>query len=175
MPSPTPMLGFCAWGSGVGKTTLLTRLIPALGQRGIRVSIIKHAHHSFDVDHPGKDSYKLRESGAIQTLLGSRQRWALMTELAHIEPRRPQPSLADLAAQLDASLADIILVEGFKQEPIAKIELHRPALGFPLLAPEDPHIIAVATDAPVKTRLPVLDLNASADIAEFVTTWLRKP
>lgn len=172
--STIPLLAFCAWGSGAGKTTLLTQLIPALHQRGIRVSVIKHAHHTFDVDHPGKDSYKLREAGAVQTLLGSRQRWALMTELTHIEPPRQEPDLSELLAQLDPSLADLVLVEGFRQEPIPKIEVHRLSLRFPLMAGEDPHIIAIATDAPVASALPVLDLNDPAAIAEFVGAWLEQ-
>ena len=164
-----PLLGICAYGSGCGKTTLLTQLIPLLKQRGLRVSLIKHAHHSFDIDHPGKDSYRLREAGAVQTLLGSSKRWALMTEL----PEEREPSLEQLAAQLDPALADIILVEGFKQAAIPKIEVHRPSLGHPLLASQDPHIIAVAADSPVQTHLALLDLNNAAEVAEFVRQWLQ--
>jgi len=169
-----PLLGFCAWGSGVGKTTLLTGLIPVLGLHGLRISVIKHAHHTFDIDHPGKDSYRLRESGAIQTLLGSRQRWALMTELSHIEPQQPEPSLAELLTHLDTSLADLILVEGFKQEAIPKIEVYRPSLGTPLLADHDPHVIAIAADGAAPTKLPVLDLNDPVAIGEFVVAWLKQ-
>lgn len=164
-----PLLGVCAHGSGCGKTTLLTKLIPLLKERGLRVSLIKHAHHSFDIDHPGKDSYRLREAGAVQTLLGSSKRWALMTELSEEQ----EPRLEELAAQLDPGLADLGLVEGFKQAAIPKIEVHRPSLGHPLLADNDPHIIAVAADAAVATRLPVLDLNNAGEIADFVLQWHR--
>lgn len=167
LASRIPLLGICAYGSGCGKTTLLTQLIPALQELGIRVSIIKHAHHSFDIDHPGKDSYRLREAGAVQTLLGSSKRWALMTEFAH----EREPQLEELAAQLDPALADLVLVEGFKQAHIPKIEVHRPNLGHPLLALQDPMIIAIATDAPIDTRLPVLDLNNASEVAAFVQQW----
>ena len=173
MSSPVPLLGFCAWGSNTGKTTLLTQLIPVLMQHGVRVSIIKHAHHAFDIDHPGKDSYRLRESGAVQTMLGSSKRWALMTELSHIDPARQEPDLAELLTHMDASLADLILVEGFRQEAIPKIEIYRPSLDRPLLANTDPHIIAVASDAPAPTILPVLDLNDLPAIAAFVLQWLK--
>jgi molybdopterin-guanine dinucleotide biosynthesis protein B len=165
--STIPLLGVCAYGSGCGKTTLLTRLIPLLNKHGLRISIIKHAHHSFDVDHPGKDSYRLREAGAVQTLLGSSKRWALMTEL----PEAHEPRLEELASHLDPALVDLVLVEGFKQAAVPKIEVHRPSLGHPLLANGDPHIIAVASDGPVMTDLPVLNLNNAAQIAAFVVQW----
>jgi molybdopterin-guanine dinucleotide biosynthesis protein B len=164
-----PLLGFCAYGSGVGKTTLLTSLIPVLSQHGLRVSVIKHAHHTFDIDHPGKDSYRLRQAGAVQTLLGSPRRWALMTELADSK----EPELPELLAHIDPSLADIILVEGFKQTSIPKIEVFRPELNKPLWADQDSHVIAVAADGPVKTALTVLDLNNTVEIAEFVLRWLQ--
>jgi len=164
-----PLLGICAYGSGCGKTTLLTQLIPALHDRGIRVSIIKHAHHSFDIDHPGKDSYRLRQSGAIQTMLGSSKRWALMTEFA----AEQEPRLEELAAQLDPHLADLVLVEGFKQAPIPKIEVHRPSLELPLLAPHDSTIVAVATDAPIAIALPTLDLNNIDEVAAFIMQWFK--
>jgi molybdopterin-guanine dinucleotide biosynthesis protein B len=169
-----PLLGFCAYGSGVGKTTLLTRLIPVLGQHGLRVSVIKHAHHTFDIDHPGKDSYRLREAGAAQMLLGSRHRWALMTELPRT-PRdaQPEPRLAQLLPHIDTALADLLLVEGFKHEAIPKIEIHRPALNNPLLADRDENIIAVASDGAIATKLPVLDLNDPVAIAEFILQWLK--
>jgi molybdopterin-guanine dinucleotide biosynthesis protein B len=172
--SPVPLLGFCAWGSGIGKTTLLTSLIPQLRQRGLRISVVKHAHHSFDIDHPGKDSYRIREAGAVQTLLGSRQRWALMTEVSHIEPQRQEPDLAELLTHMDPTMADIILVEGFKQEAIPKIEVYRPSLGNPLLAENDAFVIAIATDGDTPTTLPVLDLNNPAAIADFVLAWLEQ-
>ncbi len=170
---PIPLLGFCAWGSNLGKTTLLTRLIPVLIEQGLRISVIKHAHHSFDIDHPGKDSYRIRASGAVQTLLGSSQRWALMTELAHASPECTEASLGELVRQMDTALADLILVEGFRQEAIAKIEVYRPSLGHPLLASSDPHIIAVASDGPAATGLPVLDLNDPHAIAKFVSQWME--
>lgn len=170
-----PLLGFCAHGSGIGKTTLLTRLIPVMNARGLRVSVIKHAHHSFDIDHPGKDSYRLREAGTVQMLLGSRHRWALMTELSRTgEPQAEEPGLAELLEQLDSRMADLVLVEGFKREPIPKIEVHRPALQYPLLAAIDPNIIAVATDAPVASALPQLDLNQPAVIADFILDWMER-
>lgn len=169
-----PLLGFCAAGSGVGKTTLLTRLIPELTARGVRLSVVKHAHHAFDIDHPGKDSYRLREAGAVQMLLGSSRRWALMTELARVEPEPREPALAELLTHIDTDLVDLILVEGFKREVFPKIEVHRPSLGKPLLAAHDPHIIAVAADGAVDTALPRLDLNSPAAIADFVLGWMSE-
>lgn len=172
--SETPLLGFCAHGSGIGKTTLLTSLIPVLSSHGLHVSVIKHAHHSFDIDHPGKDSYRLRESGAVQMLLGSRHRWALMTELSRMnKSEEREPSLAELLSHIDASLVDLIVVEGFRHEAIPKIEIHRPALQKPLLANDDKNIIAIASDSSVKTELPVLDLNNPIEIAEFILDWLK--
>ena len=170
--SRVPLLGFCAYGSGIGKTTLLTNLIPVLTQHGLRISVIKHAHHTFDIDHPGKDSFRLRESGAVQMLLGSRHRWALMTELSRI-PHDHEPRLSELLPHVDPSLVDLIVVEGFKNEAIPKIEVYRPTTAKPLLADNDPHVIAVAADGQVKTRLPVLDLNDANEIAEFVLRWLE--
>jgi len=173
-PGKIPLLGFCAYGSGVGKTTLLTQLIPVLTAHGLRISVIKHAHHSFDIDHPGKDSFRLREAGAVQMLLGSRHRWALMTELARTPAGgRTEPGLAQLLPHIDAALVDLVLVEGFKHEAIPKIEIYRPALSKPLLAEHDTHIIAVASDGDVATQLPVLDLNNPAEIARFILDWLK--
>jgi len=165
-PSP-PVLGFAAW-SGTGKTTLLIRLLPLLKARGLRVAVVKHAHHSFDIDHPGKDSYELRQAGAAQMLIGSRQRWALMVENADDEDW----SLSDLIQHLDVSRLDLILVEGYKPERIPKIEIHRPSLGKPLLYRDDPSVIAIATDdaAAITTDLPVLDLNEAEEIVEFILT-----
>jgi molybdopterin-guanine dinucleotide biosynthesis protein B len=172
--SKIPLLGFCAYGSGIGKTTLLTSLIPELTSRGLRVSVIKHAHHSFDIDHPGKDSYRLRESGAVQMLLGSRRRWALMTELSRIEDgTKPEPDLAELLTHIDTNLADLVVVEGFKKEAIPKIEVYRPILNSPLLAQHDNNVIAVASDGAVDTQLPVLDLNDPIQIADFILLWLK--
>ncbi len=163
---PTPLLGFSAF-SGTGKTTLLTRLIPYLVTKGIQLAIIKHAHHNFDIDHPDKDSYKLRHAGALQMLISSSRRWALMHELNASEKEQ---SLAELLSQIDHERANLILVEGFKKEPITKIELHRPSLGHPLLCEQDEHIIAVAVDAAVKIHRPIatLDLNQHEQIGDFI-------
>jgi molybdopterin-guanine dinucleotide biosynthesis protein B len=172
---PVPLLGFCAYGSGIGKTTLLTSLIPILSARGLRISVIKHAHHTFDIDHPGKDSYRLRESGAVQMLLGSRHRWALMTELSRVPDRdSPEPSLSQLLQHIEPTFADLVVVEGFKQEPIPKIEVYRPNLNKPMLAMHDPHIVAIAADAHVATDLPLLNLNDPNAIADFIMQWLKQ-
>jgi molybdopterin-guanine dinucleotide biosynthesis protein MobB len=157
-----PILGICAAGSNAGKTTLITKLIPELIKRNIRVSVIKHAHHNFDIDYPGKDSYQIREAGAVQTLIASSKRWALMTEIAN------EPNLEELIAQINPEFADLILVEGFKQAPIPKIEVHRPGLDMPLLAGSGVNIIAVASDAKLELSVPVLDLNDIAQIADFI-------
>lgn len=169
----TPILGVCAYGSGMGKTTLLLKLIPELISRGLCISVVKHAHHRFDIDHPGKDSYRLREAGAAQMMIGSSRRWALMTELAEVpDTAQVEPELADLLVHMDTELADLILVEGFRHAPIAKIEVYRAALGMPLLALEDPSIIAVATDSPVAATQPQLDINDVSAIASYVMQWL---
>ncbi|BCM25923.1 molybdopterin-guanine dinucleotide biosynthesis protein B [Methyloradius palustris] len=175
MAKAPPLLGFSAYGSGIGKTTLLTKLIPELVAQGIRVSVIKHAHHSFDIDHPGKDSYRLREAGAVQTLVASGERWALMTELKHLKDHvESEPVLAELVQQIDPALVDVVLVEGFKDAPISKIEVHRPSLNMPLLANHDANIIAIASDEIIETSLPLLDLNNISEIAAFIRQWLAK-
>lgn len=163
---PTPLLGFCAF-SGTGKTTLLQKLIPYLKDQGLRLAVIKHAHHDFDVDHPEKDSYKLRHAGACEMLISSGKRWALMHELAENEP---EWSLLQLLEQIDHANTDLILVEGFKKEPIQKIELHRPSLGHPLLCQDDTQIIAVATDETLAQNVQqaVLDLNNPQIMGEFI-------
>ncbi len=172
--SKIPLLGFCAYGSGIGKTTLMTNLIPLLNSHGLRISVIKHAHHSFDIDYPGKDSFRLREAGAVQMLLGSRHRWALMTELSRIDsPPVKEPGLADLLPHVDSDLVDLIMVEGFKSEAIPKIEIYRPNLNKRLLADSDKNVIAIASDGAVETKLPVLDLNNPAEIAEFILLWAK--
>lgn len=163
-----PVLGICATASNVGKTTLVTQLIPVLAQRNIRVSVIKHAHHQFDIDYPGKDSFNIREAGAIQTLIASSKRWALMTEMHRTPDTSDEADLHSLIAELNPHYADLILVEGFKQAAIPKIEVFRPSLALPLLATEDSHIIAIASDGPVVASIPVLDLNATNTIADFV-------
>jgi molybdopterin-guanine dinucleotide biosynthesis protein B len=164
-----PIIGFAAW-SGTGKTTLLKALLPRLNARSLRVGMVKHAHHSFDLDHPGKDSYELRKSGAAQMLISSRSRWALVVEQAL--PREPR--LDEVLLELEQAALDLILVEGFKDEEFAKIELHRPSRKRPLLYPDDPCIVAVACDAPLGDTppLPVLDLNDPEAIADFIVRHL---
>lgn len=183
----TPILGFAAY-SGTGKTTLLEQLIPILRERGIRVAVLKHAHHNFDIDKPGKDSYRLRKAGADQMLIASDQRWALMTETE--EP----DSFEYLLEQFDHSDLDLIIVEGFKGERIPKIELHRPSLGHELICLSENALyadnrcngarhdesdkslvlsdsfIAVASDEQVELPqgLSLLDLNAPNHIADFI-------
>lgn len=174
MSQNVPLLGFCAWGSGIGKTTLLTSLIPVLVLHGVRLSVIKHAHHTFDIDHPGKDSYRLREAGAVQMLLGSQNRWALITERSRTEEGKREIKLCDLLPHMDTTQIDLILVEGFKQEAIPKIEVYRPSLDRPLLADSDPNVIAIATDGEVQSLLPLLDLNDPITIADFVLDWLNR-
>lgn len=165
-----PMMGLAAW-SGAGKTTLLKGLLPLLRARGLRVGVVKHAHHEFDIDLPGKDSYELRKAGATQVLVGSRKRWALVVETELTE----DPSLAELLAHLGGSDLDLILIEGLKHEPIAKIEVHRPGLGRPLLCETDASVVAVAVDAPVTLprQLPLLDLNDPYQIVEFIVDRLK--
>ena len=160
-----PVLGFAAY-SGTGKTTLLAQLLPLLKNRGLRIAMIKHAHHEFDVDKPGKDSYELRKAGASQMLIASSMRWALMTE----REQPGEPVLADLIQHIDRRATDLILVEGFKHEAFPKIELHRRETGKPLLYPEDENIIAVATDSPdaLKTCLPLLPINDPSAVANFI-------
>ncbi|MEW6646058.1 MAG: molybdopterin-guanine dinucleotide biosynthesis protein B [Pseudomonadota bacterium] len=161
-----PLLAFVA-ASGTGKTTLLEQLIPLLRSHGLHLAVIKHTHHDFDIDQPGKDSYRMRAAGAQQVMVASRRRWALLTE--HPDGRA-EPCLEELVAALDRTTLDLILVEGFKHEAVTKIELHRPTLGKPPLFPHDPRIIAVACDAPpnVPISLPLLDLNDPSAIAAFV-------
>ena len=165
-----PVLGFCGF-SGAGKTTLLTKLIPALKARGIRASLIKHAHHTFDIDQAGKDSYKLREAGSVQTLIASSKRWALMTETPEM---KDEPNLNYLLTQIDTRLADIVLVEGFKHEAIPKIEVYRAKLNRPLLAIEDAHIIAVASDTSLSIKQAQIDLNDIDAMVGFVQHWLTQ-
>jgi molybdopterin-guanine dinucleotide biosynthesis protein B len=157
------VFGFAGW-SGSGKTTLIERVIPEITARGLRVSVIKHAHHGFDVDKPGKDSWRHREAGAGEILLVSDERWVLMHEMrGALEP--------DLDAQLAIlSPCDLVLVEGFKDVPIPKIEIHRPAHGKALLYPGNPAIVAIATDADLSAPLPCLNLNDPATVAAFILT-----
>ena len=156
------VIGLAGW-SGAGKTTLLTRLIPCLNARGIGVSTVKHAHHEFDVDRPGKDSWLHREAGAEQVLVASARRWALMTELR----AAPEPGLGFLLSRL--SPVDLVVVEGFKRDRHPKIEVHRAANGKPWLHPYDPAIRAVAADAPPQGGdIPFVSLDDTAGIADLV-------
>lgn len=163
----TPVLAIAAW-SGTGKTTLLKKLIPALCARGIRPGLIKHTHHNMDVDKPGKDSYELRKAGAAQTMVASRERWALMTET----PDEAPLDLAYLVSRMDHSMLDLVLVEGFKHEAVAKILLFRSDAGHDVSELTlDEHVIAVASDVALDVEVPVLDLNDEDKIAEFIVGW----
>lgn len=169
-----PILGIIAAGSNVGKTTLIEQLIPALAANEIRVSVIKHAHHAFDIDHPGKDSYQIREAGAVQTLIASNKRWALMTEMQRTPDNIAEADLSSLIVQLNEAYADLILVEGFKQASIPKIEIYRSSLGLPLLADSDPNIIAIACDEVINCTKPQLALNNPIAICEFIMQWIKR-
>ena len=160
-----PILGFAAF-SGTGKTTLLTQIIPLLKQHGLRIGLIKHSHHNFQIDQPGKDSFRLREAGASPVMLISTHSRAIITE---ITPKQ-EPRLDDQLKLFDQSELDLILVEGFKAEQFPKIELHRPSLNKPLLYPNDPDIIAIASDCPLETPdyLTQLDINQPEMIAAFI-------
>ena len=161
------VFGLAGW-SGSGKTTLLMRLIPALVARGVTVSTVKHAHHLFDIDQPGKDSWKHRQAGASEVLISSEARWALMHE--HRGAR--EPGLGELLAHMTP--VDLVIVEGFKTEAFPKLEIHRPSLGKPLLHPDDPDIVAVASDAPIAgLRLPCLPLDDIAAIASLILAECR--
>lgn len=150
--------------SGSGKTTLLEKILPELAKRSLRVAVIKHSHHNAQIDHPGKDSWRMKDAGAVQVIMACDRRWALMTET-------PSPvNLEYLAKQFDSDFYDLILVEGFKDEPIAKILLHRKAM--PKSLPElDDHVLAVATDYPLETALPLLNINDFEQIADFIVQW----
>jgi molybdopterin-guanine dinucleotide biosynthesis protein B len=168
----TPVLGFAAF-SGTGKTTLLRELIPRLRTRGLRLGLVKHSHHAFEIDRPGKDSFLLRQAGASQVVLASRRRTVVQRRYrtgggnAAIEA---EPDLADFLRCVDRPTLDLLLVEGYKHAPIPKIELHRPALGHPLLAERDAAVIAVASDEPPAAVLavPLLNINAVDEVAAFV-------
>jgi len=165
-----PLLAVAAW-SGTGKTTLLKKLIPALCARGVRPGLIKHTHHDMDVDTPGKDSYELRKAGAAQTLVASNQRWALMTET----PDENELDLGWLVSRMDATKLDLVLVEGFKHEPLPKILLWREDCGHDINELTiDEHAIAVASDVTLALKVPVLDLNDIEEVAEFVLQWLTQ-
>ena len=161
------IFGFAGW-SGSGKTTLIEKLIPRFVQRGLRVSLIKHAHHTFDVDQPGKDSYRHRHAGASEVLVTSSRRWVLMHELrgAH------EPAFDEQLKRL--SPCDLLLMEGFKFAPIPKLEIWRAETGEGMLHPNDPHIVALATDSKVETKLPVFDLDDDAAIASFIMEYINQ-
>lgn len=165
-----PVVGFAAY-SGTGKTTLLKEIIPLLRNRGIRVGVIKHAHHSFAIDTPGKDSYELRAAGASQMLIASREREALILE----KEFESEAGLDQLLEKLDQNALDMILVEGFKDEAFPKIELYRKGERRPPFYPQDANIVAIATDCelPVDTHLPVLNINAAEQIVEFICGRFR--
>ena len=155
------IFGFAGY-SGSGKTTLIEKLIPLFVQRGLRVSLIKHAHHTFDVDQPGKDSFRHRHAGCTEVLVTSSRRWALMHELRGAA----EPTLNEQIERL--SPCDLLLVEGFKHEPIPKLEVYRAEVGESMIHPHDGNIVAIASDAKVDSALPQLDLNAPEAIAAFV-------
>ena len=155
------VIGFAGW-SGSGKTTLLRRLIPALTAEGLRVSTCKHAHHAFEIDRPGKDSWMHRQAGAVEVMVGSASRWALMHELRD----EAEPELPGLLQRM--SRVDLVLVEGFKRGPQRKIEVHRAAVGKPLLYPGDATVVAIAADPVVDAPLPSValdDVDAVAQLA----------
>jgi molybdopterin-guanine dinucleotide biosynthesis protein B len=154
------VFGFAGY-SGSGKTTLIENIIPVLVSQGIRVSLIKHAHHAFDVDQPGKDSYRHRQAGASEVMLTSAKRWILMHEILD----QPEPELPEQLRRM--SPCDIVLIEGFKKQPIPKLEIHRKAHGVPFLYRNDPHIVGIATDVHLDTRLPQFSLDDYASLSAF--------
>jgi molybdopterin-guanine dinucleotide biosynthesis protein B len=166
---PLPVLGFAAF-SGSGKTTLLEQVIPRLREQGLHPALVKHSHHDFEMDRPGKDSHRLRKAGAEQVLLASPWRTAWIRE----GDGATEPVLGELLGHLDVSLLDIVLVEGFRHEPIPKIEIHRPSLGTPLLCRDDPRVLALVSDEqPAQpVALPVLDLNDPRAVARWIIEWL---
>ena len=156
------VIGITGW-SGSGKTALVVRLIPELRARGYRVATVKHAHHAFDIDTPGKDSFEHRAAGASEVAISSARRWAIM----HENGDDAEPALDDLLARM--SPADIVLVEGFKDDTHAKIEVHRPSTGASLICAGNDSVIALASDVEISgLRIPVLDLNDAAAIADFI-------
>ena len=159
------VMGFAGW-SGSGKTTLVEQVIAALSARGLVVSLVKHAHHSFDIDHAGKDSWRHRRAGCREVMVSSDQRWSLTRELRGA----PEAGLDELLAHLGP--CDLVLVEGFKRAAIPKIEVWRSVVAEPLLHPDDPRIVALATDARVESALPQLDINDPEGVADFIVEHL---
>ena len=158
------IFGFAGW-SGSGKTTLIEQLVPRLTRRGLKVSLIKHAHHKFDIDHPGRDSYRHREAGCTEVVIVSEKRWAIMHELRG----EPEPTLEEQTRRL--SPCDLLLVEGYKFHPIPKLEVWRKDNAKPLLYPDDPHIVAVASDGALDAKLPRFDLNDYDGIGDFILAF----
>jgi molybdopterin-guanine dinucleotide biosynthesis protein B len=159
------VFGFAGY-SGSGKTTLLEKLIPIFVSSGYKVSVIKHAHHRFDIDKPGKDSYRHREAGASEVLISSTHRWALMHEIRD----EAELTLQELLGHLSA--CDIVLVEGFKNEPVPKLEIHRGVVGNDHLYLQNPHIVGIVTDSKIETDLPQLDINQPESIVIFILNYL---
>jgi len=161
------VFGIAGW-SNAGKTTLIERLLPLLAQRGWRVSIVKHAHEKFDIDRPGKDTFRFREAGSHEVLISSPARWALMRE----HRGASEPELPELLSHL--SDCDLVLVEGYKREAMPKLEVHRAANGKPLLWPDDPHIVALASDVTIATGLPQFRLDDVEAIADFIAEFVAE-
>ena len=156
------VIGLAGW-SGAGKTTLIAKLIPGILARGLKVSTLKHAHHAFDVDRPGKDSYEHRMAGATEVLVASQKRFALMHELRD----EPEPPLAALLARL--APVDLVIIEGWKREPHPKLEVFRASVGKPLIHPDDPHVVAIASDVPLpQARVPRVSLDDTAAIIDLL-------
>jgi len=162
------VFGIAGW-SGSGKTTLIEKLIPQFTARGVKVAVIKHAHHGFDLDRPGKDSYRHREAGATEVLMLSNDRWVLMHELRGA----PEPTLDDQLRLL--APCDLVLIEGFKAAPVPKVEVYRPENGKPPLWQDNAHVVAVASDAAIDCPVPRLPLNDAAAIADFILEYARQP
>jgi molybdopterin-guanine dinucleotide biosynthesis adapter protein len=158
------IIGLAGW-SGSGKTTLITKLIPSLIARGVKVSTLKHAHHGFDLDQPGKDSFFHRAAGATEVIISSAKRWAILHELRE----ETEWDLPKLVAKM--STVDLVLVEGFKRDAFPKLEIYRAVNGKPLIHPDDPHIVAVASDVKLpQVKIPIVDLNDIEAIADLLLT-----
>ena len=160
------IFGFAGW-SGSGKTTLIEQVVPRFVRSGLKVSLIKHAHHRFDVDHPGKDSFRHRAAGCSEVLVASEERWALMHEMRGEAEATVEEQIRRM------SPCDLLLIEGYKHYPLPKLEIYRAANGKPLLHPEDEHIVALATDTPVQSLLPQFGLEDYDAIVEFVLDKLE--
>lgn len=158
------ILGIAGY-SGSGKTTLLEKILPLLKQHGLRISVIKHAHHDFDIDRPGKDSFRHREAGAHEVMIASGHRWALMHELRE----EVEPTLEELCARL--SPCDLVLVEGYKFSALPKLEIHRIETGHPMLYPNDTNIIALVSDSKAELPLPTLDIDAPQQVADYILSY----